>query len=123
MALTWKLSIIILGLSSWLAVPSYAQIGSGQQDAAKILNSMPPDLLTKVQALAQILQQGIKDGKLTNAEVQQGMMSGRLGERLKLLSPKAGQLLVEISDALKRGKGPGEESSIPLLEGLGISEQ
>ena len=123
MTLTWKLSIIILGLSSWLAVPSFSQIGSRPQDAAKILNNMPPDLLTKVQALAQILQRGIKDGKLTDAEVQQGMMSGRLGERLKLLSPKAGQLLVEISDALKHGKGPGEESSIPLLEGLGISEQ
>jgi hypothetical protein len=123
MTLTWKLSIIILGLSSWLAVQSYAQIGSGPQDAAKILHSMPPDLLTKVQALAQILQQGITDGKLTDAEVQQGMMSGRLGERLKLLSPEAGQLLAEISDALKHDKGLGEESLIPLLGGLGISGQ
>lgn len=123
MTLTWKLTIIILGLSTWLAVPSYAQLGGGQQEAAKILNGMPPDLLTKVQALAQILQQGIKDGKLTDAEVQQGMMSGRLGERLKQLSPEAGQLLEEISDASKHGKGPGEESLMPLLGGLGISGQ
>src|SRR3990172_3757358 len=115
MTLIWKLTIIILGLSTWLAVSSYAQLGGGQQEAAKILNGMPPDLLTKVQALAQILQQGIKDGKLTDAEVQQGLMSGRLGERLKQLSPEADQLLEEISDASKQGKGPGEESLMPLL--------
>ena len=123
MTLIWKLTIIILGLSTWLAVSSYAQLGGGQQEAAKILNGMPPDLLTKVQALAQILQQGIKDGKLTDAEVQQGLMSGRLGERLKQLSPEADQLLEEISDASKQGKGPGEESLMPLLGGLGISGQ
>lgn len=123
MTFTWKLTIIIVGLSTWLAVPSYAQLGGGQQDAAKILNGMPPDLLAKVQALALILQQGIKDGKLTDAEVQQGMMSGRLGERLKLLSPEAGQLLEEISAASKHGRGPGEESLMPLLGGLGISGQ
>ena len=123
MTLIWKLTIIILGLSTWLAVSSYAQLGGGQQEAAKILNGMPPDLLTKVQALAQILQQGIKDGKLTDAEVQQGLMSGRLGERLKQLSPEADQLLEEIKDASKQGKGPGEESLMPLLGGLGISGQ
>ncbi|TKS59681.1 MAG: hypothetical protein EWM72_01866 [Nitrospira sp.] len=123
MTLIWKLTIIILGLSTWLAVSSYAQLGGGQQEAAKILNDMPSDLLTKVQALAQILQQGIKDGKLTDAEVQQGLMSGRLGERLKQLSPEADQLLEEISDASKQGKGPGEESLMPLLGGLGISGQ
>ena len=123
MTLIWKLTIIILGLSTWLAVSSYAQLGGGQQEAAKILNGMPSDLLTKVQALAQILQQGIKDGKLTDAEVQQGLMSGRLGERLKQLSPEADQLLEEISDASKQGKGPGEESLMPLLGGLGISGQ
>lgn len=123
MTFTWKLTLIIVGLSALLAVPSYAQLGGGQQDAAKILNGMPPDLFAKVQALAQILQQGIKDGKLTDAEVQQGMMSGRLGERLKLLSPEAGQLFEEISEASKHGRGPGEESLMPLLGGLGISGQ
>ena len=84
---------------------------------------MPPELLTKVQALAQILQQGVKDGKLTDAEIQQGMLSGHLGEKLKLLSPEASQLLEEISDASKQGRGPGEDSLIPLLGGLGNSGQ
>lgn len=121
MPLTWTLTIIVLVLSTWLGVPAYAQLGVGQQDAAKILNGMPPDVLTKVQALAQMLQQGIKDGKLTDAEVQQGLMSGHLAEKLKQLGPEAGSLLDEISTATKDGTGPGEESLMPLLGGLGIS--
>lgn len=120
---TWKSTVIALGLSACLALPSHAQVGAGRRDAAKILNSMSPDLQAKVEALAQILQQGIKDGKLTDAEVQQEMMSGRLVERIKQLSPEAGQLLEEISHASKEGKGPGEDSLAPLLEGLGGSPE
>jgi hypothetical protein len=111
----------VIGLSLCLAVPSYAQLGGGQQDAAKILNGMPPDVLAKVQSLAQILQQGIKEGKVTDDEVKRGLMSGHLGEKLKQLSPEAGQLLQDISEASKQGEGPGEESLIPLMGGLGVS--
>ena len=123
MTLTRTLTVLILGFALSMAGPAYAQLGGGPQDAARILNSMPPELLTKVQALAQILQQGVKDGKLTDAEIQQGMLSGHLGEKLKLLSPEASQLLEEISDASKQGRGPGEDSLIPLLGGLGNSGQ
>jgi hypothetical protein len=115
--------ISICVLSIVLAVPSYAQLGGGQQDAAKILNGMSPDVLAKVQSLAQILHQGIKDGKISDAEIQQGLASGQLGEKLKQLSPEATQLLEEISDASRQGKGPGEESLMPLMGGLGISPE
>lgn len=121
MGLTGKLMIAFLGISIWLAIPSYAQLGDGRQDAVSILNSMPPDVLAKVRSLAQILQQGIKDGKISDAEIQQGLTSGHLGERLKQLSPEAAQLFEEISDASRQGKGPGEESLMPLTGGLGIS--
>ena len=121
MALTGKLVIVVLGLSIWWTVPSYAQLGEGQQDAASILNSMPPDVLAKVRSLAQILQQGLKEGKISDAEIQQGLTSGRLVEKLKQLSPEATQLLEEISDASRLGKGPGEDSLMPLMGGLGIS--
>lgn len=111
------------GLLISLAIPSHAQLGGGQQGAERILNSMSPDVLAKVQSLAQILQQSIKDGKLTDDEVKQNLMSGHLGERLKQLSPEADQLLSDISQASKEGKGPGEESLMPLLGGLGISPE
>ena len=120
MGLTGKLMIAIGGLSMLLAVPAYAQLGGGQQDATSILNGMPPDVLAKVRSLAQILQQGLKDGKISEADIQQGLTSGQLGEKLKQLNPEAAQLLEEISDASRQGKVPGEESLMPLMGGLGI---
>ena len=118
-----KWLITICAILLLLATPSYAQLGGGQQEAQRILNSMPPDMLAKVQALAQILQQNIKDGKMTDAEIKQNLMSGNLGEQLRQLSPEAGQLLSDIAQASKEGKGPGEESLMPLLGGLGISPE
>lgn len=113
----------VVGLSMCFAVPSYAQLGGGQQDAVKILNGMSPDTLAKVQSLAQVIQQGIKEGKITDDEIKKGMMSGQLGEKLKQLNPEAGQLLHDISEASKQGNGPSEESLMPLLGGLGISPE
>ncbi|HWF61080.1 MAG TPA: hypothetical protein VN666_12325 [Nitrospira sp.] len=121
MGLTGKLMIALCGFLLLWVIPAHAQLGGGRQDAVSILNSMPPDVLAKVRALAQVLQQGIKDGKISDAEIQQGLTSGQLGEKLKQLSPEAAQLFEEISDASRQGKGPGEESLMPLMGGLGIS--
>jgi hypothetical protein len=123
MGLTGKLMIVLCGFSLSLAIPAYAQLGGGQQNAAGLLNGMPPDVLAKVRSLAQILQQGLKDGKILDAEIQQGLTSGQLGEKLKQLSPEASQLFDEISDASRQGKGPGEESLMPLMGGLGVSPE
>ena len=98
MGLTRKLMITLCGLSLWLAIPAYAQLGSGPQDAAGILNGMPPDVLAKVRSLAQILQQGLKGGKISDADFHQGWTSGQLGEKLKQLGPEASQLFDEIRD-------------------------
>lgn len=121
MGLIGKLMIVLCGFSLSLAIPAYAQLGGGQQDAASILNGMPPDVLAKVRSLAQILQQGLKDGKISDAEIRQGLTSGQLGEKLRQLSPEANQLFDEISDASRQGKGAGEESLVPLMGGLGVS--
>ena len=121
MGLTGKLMITLCGFSLSLAIPAYAQLGNGQQDAASILSGMPPDVLAKVRSLAQILQQGLKEGKISDADIQQGLTSGQLGEKLKQLSPEASQLLDEISDASQQRKGPGEESLMPLMGGLGVA--
>jgi hypothetical protein len=119
MLINYRTGLMTCGLIGLLAFPCSAQMGTGE--AAKILSNMPPDLFAKVQALAQHLQQGIKEGKLSEAEVQQGMMSGHLGEKLKNLNPQASKLLDEISDAVKNGQGPSEAALMPLLGGLGIS--
>jgi len=121
MGLTRKLMIVLCGFSLSLAIPAYAQLGGGQQDADGLLNGMPPDVLAKVRSLAQILQQGLKEGKISDTEIQQGLTSGQLGEKLKQLSPEASQLLDEISDAAQQKKGSGEERLMPLMGGLGVS--
>jgi hypothetical protein len=121
MGLTGKLMIVLCGFSLSLAIPAYAQLGNGQPDAASILSGMPPDVLAKVRSLAQILQQGLKEGKISDADIQQGLTSGQLGEKLKQLSPEASQLLDEISDASQQRKGLGEESLMPLMGGLAVS--
>ena len=73
MGLTEKLMITLCGfLLSW-AISAHAQHVSGQQEAASILNGMSPDVLAKVRSLAQLLQQGIKDGKISDAEIQQSL--------------------------------------------------
>ena len=112
--------ILVLTCSAVLGSPLYAQTGT-KQEAMNIINNLPPDLFAKVQALAQMLDQSIKAGKLTEAEVQQNMLSGRLSDKLKTINPEAGYLLDEIGDAMKAGKGPDEQSLLPLLGGLGIS--
>ncbi len=117
MVASWTRGMVVWGLSLLFVVPVYAQ---SQQDAATVLNRMSPDVLAKIQSLAHILQQALSEGKLTEKEILQGMMSGQLHEKLLLLNPEAGQLLHDISDASKQRKGPGEESLMPLLEGLGL---
>lgn len=111
--------VLGIGIISLYTLPCAAQMGGG--DAANILNSMPPDLFAKVQTLANLLQQGIKEGKLTEAEVRQGMLSGHLNEKIKSYNPQAGQLLDEIGDAMKNSQGPGAESLMPLMGGLGMT--
>jgi hypothetical protein len=115
----YRTAALTLSLLILAVVPTHAQLGGESRDATAILNSMPPDVLIKVQALAQILQQGVRDGTLTDADIRQGMLSGRLAEKLKQLSPQADQLLQDISSAMKDGTGPGQESILPLLQGLG----
>lgn len=107
----------VWGLSLLFIVPVYAQ---GQKDAENVLNGMPPEVLAKIQSLAHILHQGLSEGKLTENEISRDLMSGELNEKLKQLNPEADQLLRDISEALKQGKGPGEEGLTPLLGGLGI---
>jgi hypothetical protein len=93
--------------------------GRPSDDAAGVLTSLPPDLHKKLQQLSQLIDQNIKAGKLSEAQVQQELMSGRLEQTIRSLGPEANQLFDEIKADMKNGKGPGEEALIPLLGGLG----
>ena len=87
-------------------------------NAAGILSSLPPNLYDKLQKLSQLLEENIKAGRLSDAQIQQQLMSGHLEQTIRSLGPEASQLLDEISADMLNGKGPGEEALLPLLGGL-----
>lgn len=110
----------VLALSLIAVAPAWAQSTEGHpsDDAAGILNSLPPDLHKKLQQLSQMIDQNIKAGKLTEAQVQQELMSGRLEQTIRALGPEANQLFDEIKTDMKNGAGPDEDALVPLLGGL-----
>jgi len=116
---------LIIALSLIAVAPAWAQSTEGHSSdhAAGVLNSLPPDLQKKLEQLSQLIDQNIKAGKLTEAQVQQELLSGRLEQTIRSLGPEANQLFDEIKADMKSGKGPGEDALAPLLGGLGGMEK
>jgi len=111
---------LIIAISLLAVAPAWAQSTEDHpsDNAVGVLNSLPPDLQKKLQQLSQLIDQNIKAGKLTEAQVQQELMSGRLEQTIRSLGPEANQLFDEINTDMKNGKGPGEDALAPLLGGL-----
>lgn len=116
----WFLMAAVLLLATQASAQSAG--GHSPANAAGILNALPPDLYKKLEQLSQLLDQNIKAGKLTDAQIQQELMSGHLEQTIRSLSPEADQLFDEISADMKNGKGPGAEALMPLLGGLGMGK-
>jgi hypothetical protein len=110
----------VIGATLFATVPTSAQSTGGltSSDAASILNTMPPNLYNKLQQLSQLLDQSIKTGELTEAQIQQQLMSGQFEQTIRSLSPEANQLFEEITTDMRNGKGPSEDALMPLLGGL-----
>jgi hypothetical protein len=113
-----------LVLSLVAPLPTAAQPAAGlpSSGAGNLLNALPPDLYSKLEQLAQLLDQQIQSGKLTDAQIQKELMSGHLEHTIRSLGPEASQLFDEIQSDMKNGKGPGEAALMPLLGGLTIQK-
>lgn len=111
---------IAIAVSLFAATPAFAQSAGDDlpANAADVLNSLPPELHRKLQQLSELLDSTIKAGKITEAQIQQQLTSGRLEQTIRSLGPEANQLFDEINADMKNGKGPGEEALMPLLGGL-----
>ena len=113
---------IVIAVSLFATTPALAQSAKGPTppaNAAGILNALPPDLHKKLQQLSELLDQNIKAGKITDAQIQQQQLtSGGLERTIRSLGPEANRLFDEINTDMKNGKGPGEEALMPLLGGL-----
>ena len=107
--------VLCLGLSS-LALSQMPLSGQNQADILKLLGELPPETMKKVEALGKILQQDVKDGKLTDAQMHEELMSGNLDQKIRGLNPEASALLDDIGQAMKNH--PNAENLPNLLNGM-----
>jgi hypothetical protein len=76
-------------------------------------DSPPSDVQTKLQQLGLMLQQNIKEGKITEAQIQRELMSGNLQQAIKSMNPEASQLLDEINASMKNSPNAENLPDIP----------
>lgn len=99
--------------------PSEAQIdvdGRMGQSNAGALGGLPPELISKIQALAVLLQQRTAEGKINDGAIQQHMQSGDAAGAIRGLGPEAERLLNDIKSAFQSNYS--EESINVLLQAL-----
>ncbi len=99
--------------------PSEAQIdvdGRMGQSNAGALGGLPPELISKIQALAVLLQQKTAEGKINDGAIQQHMQSGDAAGAIRGLGPEAERLLNDIKSAFQSNYS--EESINVLLQAL-----
>ena len=114
----WR-SILTIACCVFLVAAADAQMAPGDplpQNTAGILDALPPDVRAKVQQLGEMLQQDIKEGKITEAQIQRELMSGNLQQTIKSMNPEASQLLDDINASMKNS--PNAENLPDLLGGL-----
>jgi hypothetical protein len=107
--------ILCLGLSSFALTQPLA-VGQSRADILKLLSELPPETMNKVEALGKILQQDLKEGKLTDTQMHEELMSGNLEQKLRGLNPEAGPLLDDIGQAMKNH--PNAENLPNILDGM-----
>jgi hypothetical protein len=115
---TWTLLLFLTLWCSWQpSVLAQTPIGAQKQaDILKLMSELPPDVMVKIQQLGKILQQDLKEGKLTQEQIQEELTAGNLEQKLRALNPEAGPLLDDIAQAMKNH--PNAENLPHILDGL-----
>jgi hypothetical protein len=90
--------------------------GQNQADILKLMGELPPVTMKNVEALGKILQQDLKEGKLTQTRIQEELKSGIFERTLRDLNPEAGPLLDDIGQQMKNH--PNAENLPNLLNGM-----
>ena len=111
--------LIFLGLCLVFNNSVLAQMpidGQNQADILKLMGELPPETMKNVEALGKILQQDLKEGKLTQTRIQEELKSGTFEQTLRNLNPEAGPLLNEIGQQMKNH--PNAENLPNLLNGI-----
>src|SRR5215510_6878809 len=115
---TWiMLMLLTVWFSGQTSVLAQLPIGpKSQADMLNVISGLPPEVMNNVQELAKILQQDLKEGKLTQTQMQEELTSGNLDQKLRDLNPEASPLLDDIAHAMKNH--PNADNLPKLLDGL-----
>jgi hypothetical protein len=120
---TWTMLVLLtlwcIGQSEALA--QMPMSGSSQANMLNLMSELPPETMKSIQQLGAILQRDLKEGKLTEAQIQQELSSGNLEQKLRDLNPEAGPLLDDVTQAMKYHSNP--EDLTHILTGLAGSGQ
>lgn len=90
--------------------------GGMQRQEPGALSGFSPNLLSKIRALALIVQKKMADGQITGATLQQELQGGDASAAIRGLGPEANRLLEEIKTSLQSNYS--EESLSVLLQAL-----
>jgi hypothetical protein len=80
------------------------------------LQDLPSDVQAKMARLSDILSEAIRNGRLSDSQLQSAVYSGNAPELIRGLGPEAAQLLQDISEGFK-GKYTEQELGM-ILGGL-----
>jgi hypothetical protein len=120
---TWTMLVLLtlwcIGQSEALA--QMPMSGPSQANMLNLMSELPPETMKSIQQLGAILQRDLKEGKLTEAQIQQELSSGNLEQKLRDLNPEAGPLLDDVTQAMKYHSNP--EDLTHILTGLAGSGQ
>jgi hypothetical protein len=119
MIMQTRIRLLLLGLCVVFNSTVLAQMpidGQSQADVLKLMGELPPETMKNVEALGKILQQDLKEGKLTQARIQEELKSGTFEQTLRNLNPEAGPLLDDIGQQMKTH--PNAENLPNLLSGM-----
>ena len=121
--MTWTMLVLLtlwcIGQNAGLA--QMPMSGPSQANILNLMSEPPPETMKSIQQLGLILQRDLKEGKLTNAQIQQELSSGNLEQKLRDLNPEAGPLLDALTQAMKYHSNP--EDLTHILNGLAGSVQ
>jgi len=115
---TWTILIMLtlLGIGPSAALAQMPMSGASQANILKLMSELPPETMKSIQQLGLILQQNLKEGKLTDAQIQQELSSGNLEQKLRGLNPEAGPLLDDVFQAMRHHSNA--EDFTQILNGL-----
>jgi hypothetical protein len=86
-----------------------------------LLEGLSPETLAKVRRLAELLQEALRAGTITEAEIYSGLSNGQLEHAIRRLSPEADQLMDDIQTTWRNGTTQGKSApgeSLDLLPPL-----